>query len=232
MKFKGHLFALGCAVILSACASKSPFEKEVEYGFALDWNDITYRSDAAKKDAMRDEQFRLNLHRVTDLRLPEDRIVLDDEHIIHDYQPSELVKGLEDYVHSSINKYMVYPNDADIQLGLEVDIKKFHAAIEYGFFMRQGKYVADVEVEILVRDEQSKVLMRETVVVKREKGRGNFKGNLPSASRDKKEMRKILKGMMQELTLDIGWAVHKAFDEQRKYYHPLKETTEDFLDLS
>ena len=232
MNFKGHFLALGLGVMLTACAQTSPFERNAEYNFALDWNDVTYRSDAAKVDTMREEQFKLNLLRVTDLRSPKERLVLDEEHVIHNYQPATLVKGLEDYVYSSLNKYMAYPNDADIQLGLEVDVKKFYTAIEYGFLQRQGKYVVDIEVEILVRDEKSKVLMREMVDVSKEVARGTFKGQLPSAARDEREMRSILKGVMKDLTLDIGWAVHKAFDEQRKYYHPLKETTEDFLDLS
>jgi hypothetical protein len=232
MKFKNCLLALSLAVGLSACASTSPFEQKVEYGFSLDWNDIVYQSDHAKKDTMREEQFKLNLLRVTDLRMPEDRIVLDEEHVIHDYQPAELVRGLEGYVSSSLNKYMSYPDNAGIQLGLELDIKKFHTAIEHGFLQRHGQYIVDIEVEFLVRDEQSRVLLREIVAVSKDVARGTFKGTLPSAARDKKEMRKILKEAMQDLTLDIGWTVHKAFDQQRKHYHPLKDSVEDFLDLS
>lgn len=232
MKFKNCFLALSLAVGLTACASTSPFEKEVEYGFSLDWNDIVYQSDPAKRDTMREEQFRLNLLRVTDLRVPNDRIILDEEHIIHDYQPSSLVRGLESYVASSLNKYMTYPDDAGIQLGLELDIKKFHTAIEHAWFQRHGKYIVDIEVEFLVRDEQSRILMRETIGVTKDMARGTFKGILPSAERDKKEMRKILKEVMQDLTLDIGWSVHKAFDQQRKHYHPLKDSAEDFLDLS
>ena len=231
MKFKGHILALGLGVMLAACAQKSPFERSAEYNFALDWNDVTYRSDAAKLDAMREEQFRLNLLRVTDLRAPQERIILDKEETIRDYEPSELVAGLESYVASSLNKYMTYPSDAAIQLGLEVDIKKFQTAIEYGFFQRQGKYVVNVEAEYMVRDEQSRVLIRDRVKVGKNVARGNFKGSLPTDARDRAEMKKVLKDVMQDLSLDIGWSVHKAFDEQRKYYHPLKDEEEDFLDL-
>lgn len=231
MKFKGHLLALGLGIMLAACAQKSPFESSAEYNFSLDWNDVTYRSEAAKLDAMREEQFRLNLLRVTDLRAPKERIILDDEETIRDFEPSELVAGLEGYIASSLNKYMTYPSDAAIQLGLEVDVKKFKTAIEYGFLQRQGKYVVDVEVEYMVRDEQSRVLIRDSVHIYKDVARGTFKGTLPKDSRDRAEMKKVLKDVMQDLSLDIGWSVHRAFDEQRKYYHPLKDDEEDFLDL-
>lgn len=231
MKFKGHLLALGLSVMLTACAQKSPFESSAEYNFALDWNDVTYRSDAAKKDVMREEQFRLNLLRVTDLRPPQERIILDDEETIRTFEPSDLVSGLESYVASSLTKYMTYPNDAEIQLGLEIDVKKFKTAIEYAFLQRQGQYIVDVEVEYLVRDEQSRVLIRDKVDVSKSVARGTFKGDLPKDAQDRSEMRKLLKDVMQQVSLDIGWSVHNAFDQQRKYYHPLKDEEEDFLDL-
>ncbi|MFT7434160.1 MAG: hypothetical protein ACI9TY_001808 [Alphaproteobacteria bacterium] len=225
MKITKILITLVLVLNLTACSS-SPFTQGPEYGFALDWDEISFESDAAKNDTLKEEQFKLNLTRVTDLRSPEDRVPSDTSNIIYDYRPDHLVNGLEGYVKSSVNKYMNYPDDAQTQLGLEIDIKKFKTTVEHAWFKRYGQYRVDAEFEFLVRDADSRVLMRETVVVGDSQWRQAFKGALPSAKRDRNEMKKLVKTMMSDITLDLGWMVHSAFNQQRKYYHPMKELNE------
>ncbi len=230
MKMNFKTVGFGLAFMLAACSS-SPYQTTPEYGFSLNYDDVVYHSDAAKQDTMRDEQFKLHLIRVTDMRPPQERVILDEEDVIHNYDEESLVRGLEDYVGSSLNRYMTYPDDAAIHLGLEVDVRKFDAKIQHAFLKRHGEYAITIEVDFLVRDEQSRILLKETRAVEYTEARGNFKGRLPSAKQDESRMRKMLKDAMRQITIDMGWAVHKAFDEQRKHYHPLKDT-EDFLDLS
>lgn len=226
MNIKNLVLTAACLLAVAACSKPSSFQSGAEYGFALDWNEISYKNDEAKKSALKKEQFKLNLLRVTDLRGPEARSPLEKNGMIYEYRPNQLVNGMEDYVFSSMNKYMRYSKDASVQLGLEVNIKRFETSIEHVFLNRLGEYRVNVELEFLVRDEDSRIIMREIVAVDDSKNRYPVKGSIPSSKRDRKEMKSLAKKVMADITLDMGWMVHNAFNKQRKYYHPLKEVTD------
>lgn len=227
MKIKPTLLALACAVSFTACAERSPYaSQQPEYGFALHADEETYYDDKAKKEKLERETFKLNLIRVTDLRAPDSRAPLEEDYVIYDYQPGKLLSGLTDYIKSSMNKHMARGSADSQQLFLEVDVKKFQTSIEHMWFNRYGKYVVDIEMDVLVRDAKSRVLLRETVAERKDVKRYSYKGEMPTVKRDEREIKKVVKMVMDELTIDTGWMVHKAFNKQRKYYHPMRAEDE------
>ena len=218
MKLKTLFLTLASVTAVSGCSNPT-----IEYGFALDSDHVMYRNEVAKKDALKREEFELHLASVVDRRDPADRAVVPTgEGKIYEYDPNEFLQGMEVYVKSALSGRLRRVSDGNIKLVVDLEIEKFRTWIRSGTFLSgpYGHYEVDMAVNMIVRDEQSNILLSEHVEYKDSKRRLPYRGHHPSAVADSKEMKKLVVEGIEGLSTKMGWLVHRAFNDQRKYYRP------------
>lgn len=218
MKLKLTLFALACAATVAGCSTSSPYAgQEKEYGYVFKEGKTLTEAEVAKRDELLKDTFKLNIVSVVDTRTPEFLSPLEDESIIYDYDPADLLNGLESYVGSVMNRHTARGSDKSTQLYMEVGIHKFKTTVEHMWFNRYGKYVADIELDVLVRDDKSRVIYKDRIEMRRDMNRYSYKSAFPSDKQDRREMKALVKNVMDGLTVDLGWDLRQAFKKYRKY---------------
>lgn len=217
INFKQGLIACA-AVLVAGCSGK------LEYGFALDSDHIVYRMDSgSKEDALAREEFYIDLASVVDRRRGEDRIVEPTaEGFIYKYDPNQFLQGLEVYTKNAYSNRLSRMSRGDMRLVTDMEIDRFDIQIARGGFFSgsYGIYELKMAYTVIVRDENSDVIFTDKIEYEDSINRAAYRGHHPSSKQDAKMIRHMLKEAISETATEIGWKIHRAFNDQRKFYKP------------
>ncbi len=155
------------------------------------------------------EDFALRLVRFSDRRPPANRMVKrDDDTVIYEYLPDQLLGDVSVRIPHQIKVDWPQPTpDRDIVYPVEVDLKHMKTIIKTGGFVsgRFGRYAVEMEADYVIRDADSNVLERDTVVFEANYKRKTVDGRRPSASEDRQAMVSAVRRAVRRLSAEIAW---------------------------
>ena len=224
---KNAAVAICLTAILSGCSKGynwTPFtwgqDKGVEYGVALDSDNLIYRDTGAKIGALKRSNFTIDLIRFTDARIPENFENMVSDEVIYEYVPDKIMHGVGSYLAPTINHYLKYGKRKENIYKMEVELKRVRTFIRTGDFLSGpfGKYVAALEGDVVIRDEDSKVIMQTSIQVVNEEKRKAIDGSHPNMKQDRKAMMIAVRNGAKTFALKSAWGLRKNLGERGKYF--------------
>lgn len=215
-------FLKGATLLATVCMVGCS-DVQIEYGFALDSDHIIHRMGDAKEDALKREEFYIDLASVVDRRRGEDRYVRPTgAGKIYEYDPNSFLQGLETYVKNAYEGKLSRISRGTKRLVVDLEIEKFKMQISKGSFFTgpYGRYEVDMTYTMIVRDHNSDVIFTDTIEYHEDQKRDAYRGHHPSSKQDEAVMKKMVRDAVQKTAVDMGWLIHRAFNDQRKYYRP------------
>lgn len=187
---------------------------------------VTLRGEGIKKqrafanmdgvyEAMKDEPFDVRLVRYADGRLASNEVPLTIDEIIYEYNNDNLLQGVNVRLPGLMQSHFAFGVRNEQYYTVEMKLKHLRNYIRTGTMLttRFGSYVSEVEVDMLVRDMDSTVLLNETYASEFVTKRDPVGGRHPSKDQDRKAMRTNLDEALKRIAYRTVWDVRNKHYE-------------------
>ena len=178
------------------------------------------RNDLAKARSLAKMPYSFELVRFHDRRTPQERSSMVEEGVIYEYTPDQLMRGVESYMGSSLKRFLTFGPQKEEVFKMEYELRRLRTYIGSGSFVSGmfGKYRAIMEVDVIARDEDSRVIFKDTVKLEADESRRSDAGRHPSAQKDSQEMEGLIRRLTRKLAIHSAWKVRKIAGNHRKPY--------------
>lgn len=198
---------LCAAALFSGCGSTRQIELPPYEGTGR-----TDRGPTDKEELLARSDFSLEVARLTDSRRPRSTAFEVPDQIIYEYEPDNLIQGLVFRGPVLLNKYLTYRPRTAKHYFVEVDVKRLDTYIATGkllFGGRDGRYIATMEFEALVRRADSQIALRRTYRIENKMPRVSHNGRHPSKELDRAAMYDLVEDGFRKFAEQLAWDVRQ-----------------------
>jgi hypothetical protein len=182
--------------------------RQTNYGFPADETGPWTEHEATGRErAIAASDFSVELVRFTDARRARSLEAETPDQLIHQYDPDELMQGLNYRVPNILERYLAYKPRMQKNYKVEVTLTKLLTLVKTGTMWSGswGRYSVDMELQVIARRDDSTVVMQRTYSLHDEQARSSNLGRGPSKERDRARMYDLTESMMRKICEQIGW---------------------------
>lgn len=164
-----------------------------------------------KEALLAKSDFSVDIIRFTDLRRPRSLEIENPDQLVAYYEPDTLLHGVSTQVPALLNKYLAYRPKKEKHYKVEITLKRMKTLIETGTFWSGtwGRYVTDVDLEVVVRRPDSRVVLAKHYLAYKEQPRKGEGGYGPSKERDRSRLFDLTETSLREISTNIGWDIRQ-----------------------
>jgi hypothetical protein len=172
----------------------------------------TNRKPTEMERVLARSDFSVDLIRFSDMRRPRTMETPTPDQLIQFYEPDTLLRGVTVQVPAMLEKYMVYRPRMTKNYAVEVELKKLNTNILTGTFWSGswGRYAVDVEVGVLARRPDSRVVVSKTYRLTHTMTRKSYNGYAPSAERDRAMLYDLTEDTLRDVASQIQWDIRQT----------------------
>lgn len=218
----GSILLVGCTPI-----TFGPEDKRI--GIAITEESVFFNDLDSVEVRLKNEIFNIDVINVTDERGPSNFANDISDSIIHEYRPERITMGMLPYVKAVLHKKLQFNKKQETEYLAEYTLKNISTKIRTGDWWsgKYGFFESDVELDVIIRDKTSKVLVQKTLNTTSRTERRVAKGRQPSMAMDRKIMLETLNMSLKKIALLSGWELRQKLNGTREYYDPLKKSSID-----
>ena len=175
---------------------------------------------------LRENEFRMEVIRITDMRRVRDRLPDNSENVIYEYDMDELLSGVRYRLPVLFEKHFNFNNNAPEPVyRVELELKKLRADIKTGTLKHGpfGYYENDFEAFYIVRRPDSSVLVQGVVDFRNDRTRKSKTGRDPSIELDKQRMFDLVEAGIRKAAQRITWKVRLAHRDEVRAWEEVQE---------
>ena len=196
-------------LVLSACASKGSDGLNVNHKV---WDNRYHNKRIAQNN------FDLEIIRFTDARLPAGRVPLENPRVIYEYDPEDLLNGVNYRIPVLLDKNFDLTNVPEPIYKVEVDLLKLRTYISTGGLWegKHGKYNIELETLITVREPNSAIIFQENYDIDLTDKRYAGNARSPSAKYDQQSMFNLTEAAIRQIAQKVAWRMRAAHNKRMK----------------
>jgi hypothetical protein len=217
------------SMIVTGCTPLTFGPEDKRLGVAVTEESIFFHDLEALETNLKNEVFNVKVINISDDRGPSNFADEISDRVIHEYRPEQLTMGLTPYLKAALHAKLQFNKKQETEFFAEYTLKDVRTQIVSGDFWsgKYGYFEATVNMDVIIRDETSKVLVQKSLSTTGKVPRKVAKGRHPTEQMDRKAMLDTLNLSLKKIALLSGWELRQTLNGTRDYYDPLKIQTID-----
>lgn len=155
--------------------------------------------------------FSVELNQFTDKRTPRSLMAQQPKGIIYQYEPDDLVQGVTYRLPTLLETYLTYRPRKAKHYQVDVAVTELQTYIKTGniFDGRFGRYAVRLELAVVVRRPDSRVVLARSYRQRLEAPRKSYDGRNPTLETDRAAMFDLVDMAMRKTAENIGWDIRR-----------------------